>query len=469
MIWEPVISLNKIYYLVLISTHIYGAASQQKILSYVNKPATEDLSRTIAYKKYLPKRFKKLSYILTKNGLNSAIAYINTDTDLDSSLFILNAQEPYHIVAYSRHPEYINYTAEKIQKVLVHGNASIALKQIISTAQKQIDYVGYKWQLPDQIYPYNVTFVRTLTVDKKTLIVGATLNVEHIHECFILTTRVNKMLTRINKEGLDHVLAVINNDIDKTGYFFINECEPPYRWIAHGASPQLILKDPKTGFKLLAKECPPQVCAGPATVNELVEIAKRGGGFDAYVFRNSIEEPLALRVVYIMPFNYCGHQYALMGVYIPLQAPTDLKDTLFTIYKKTINLVQDVGLSNASVVLHKERSEEFTPFIRESQPPYRALVSSIPTSDEKPAFELKKMLKNPKDRFDPLKVIKDIAWFTNNFGGFFAFCWKESAKQDIKLLIAYIQHYEHAGKEYFVGVRYAPPIFHASTAPTTVK
>lgn len=414
-----------------------------------------DSAQSNAYTNYLPKRCQKIAKILRSKGLERAIKYINEDPDVDSSLFIMTEHEPFEFLAYSRRPELEHAGVQALQKLLKLGDADIIIKKIVSTARKGVGFTTSYWQMLDELVPHHVTYTRIVCVDKTNFIVGATLNTKHQAIYFTLPYRVQSLVQRIKKDGLPTVMALVNNDLDTEDYFFIISSELPYRWVAHGANSDLILKDAHTGMLPLSAFCPPGLCQGEQLMHELANIALRGGGWDAYVWRSRAEEPFYLKLAYVQPFFYKKHRYYIAGSYTPVMGINDIKDKLLGEFRRLDQLIKDVGIQNASIQLSKEQHpEHFYPFIRQAQPPYRSILGATTLLEGFDATTTKKLLRGRNDSFNALKTIQDNAWFAKAFGGFYTYAWRNAPEQALRMHVVYMRYVEQQDNTYYMGAAY---------------
>jgi len=87
------------------------------IIDYLNVKTSIDLSTDQAITEYLPSRLRELVHRIKQNGIEQTTQELETDPDLDSFLFIIQAQAPHRLIAYSRNPTWYNQTPQQLHQL----------------------------------------------------------------------------------------------------------------------------------------------------------------------------------------------------------------------------------------------------------------------------------------------------------------------------------------------------------------
>lgn len=454
---------TRIFWLIIatFSTQIVGAEStvqEKQMAQYVSIPRTYKLNTSAAITIYLPERLKKLVQYFSQNGLEATRTWIEHDPDLDSFLFILEAQEPYRILAYSRSPEVYNKAPQELQKFLLPNSSekayslSRSIKEIVSITREITTYTGYWWKAPLGNKPQRyIAYTTLVTTDGTSYILGATLPHAHVEAHIILPQRVNQVIALINKEGLTHVANTINKHLDY-GYFMIISLKYPYRFITH-RQPWAGLT-PQQARTLFAPACDAPDCDLVEIVNGLVRVAKEGGGYHVYLWRSKPEEEPTLKITYIKPFAYKKNKY-LIGTGLPadISAEDAKKLEQFVQYGRT--LAHDIGFDNAISAIKRINTPERYLFIDESTPPYRYALNINKHFDGHTVNETQKYLDSfGKSPITLQSIANKISTKIKNGGGFMAYEFLTDVKHPEKgssLKVAFVLPFTHEKTLYSFG------------------
>lgn len=434
---------------------------EEQMARYITVPHTYDLKTTAAITDYLPARLKALMNYFNQNEIEATRTWIEHDPDLDSFLFILEAHEPYRMLAYSRSPELFNKTPQELQKLLLPNHPeqkyslTRSIKEIVSITREITTYTGYWWKAPIGNKPQRyIAYTTQVSADGTSYILGATLPHARVEAHIILPQRVNQVIARINREGLMHVASTINKNLDY-GYFFIIDLKYPYRFITH-RQPWAGLT-PQQARTLFAPACDSPDCDLVEIVNGLIRVAQEGVGYHVYLWRSKPEEEPTLKITYLKPFTYKKNKY-LIGTGLPADVTAEQAQQLEQFVKDALELIKKVGFDNAlSEMRHINTPDKYV-YVDEATAPYRSVLNANPDLEGKTAEETQRYVTSSCGKKAPMNMeamIKQTsAHTTKSGGGFQAYEFlaePQNPGAGITLKVSYVLPFTHNQHPYFIG------------------
>jgi hypothetical protein len=363
------------------------------------------------------------------------------------------------MLSYSRTPAFSNKTPGELQKLIFPSchadacNIEQTFKHIISTAHKGTTYARYLWQADlEQSPQYQIAYVQLITENDKEYVLGAAIYHKWIADRIILPHRVNTILNRIKKEGLEKILPLLNDEIDPELFFFIISLKYPNRYIAHGKNKWLINKTPEEE-QALYPPCADTLCNIRNIVNSLVAIARSGKGFHAYLFRPKPDKEPILKVVYVKKFIYNKHDYLIGTGYTPF-IPVEKINGLKTFVDHSLESIKIIGLDNTISEVKGMNSPERATFITQADPPYRYLAHADPKLNNLTTAEIQERFSSfKKFPINVTDLVKKISAIASNGGGFHTLEYPvnlEEPKPGIATEIAYTMPFEYNKQKYFI-------------------
>jgi len=449
----------KPYYIIaFVILPIIGKNKSSNLPPYLQVQSAYDLSSEEAITKYLPERLKQLVNIAKNADIATTIQSVVDDPDYDSYLFIFDNEKPSRLLAYSRHAELSNKTLQELQQFLDPDckpeKCFIAksLKQILSTAREITTFIGYRWKMgPQDRAQYFITYTQQVTIDDKNYIMGATMASTRANVHIILPHRINQVLKRIKQEGIEHIAATINKNLDY-GYFYIIDRKYPNRFIAHrspwiGLTPQeaTILQDPN---------CNQPACNVDEVVSGLRRSLTANGAFSVYPWINRIGEKPTLKIAYVKPFED-GKQKLFIGTGLPADISLEQADDLEKMVKDSMQLIQDIGLENALSAAKRTNKPERYIFIMEAEYPYKFILHFDPHYHQRDAQQIQAYMDSRgKSSMNIEDLTRNLAEHSKKGGGFAGFTFlidTQNPGKGITLKVYYTKLLTYKGKQYVVG------------------
>lgn len=425
------------------------------ILNYLGLPHHYNLKTTQAIKNYLPTRLKALQKEISRSGIQAAIQTLATDPDLDSFLFIIDAEKPHRILAYSRTPDFTQKTPDELQQLLApQCNSSVcsiknSIDQIASIAQKITTYTAYWWPTNTSELQHYMAYASMVVADKKNYIIGVTMPYPRAEVHIVLPHRINQVLALIKKDGLEKMISTINKDLDY-GYFFVIDLDYPHRFLTH-REPWAGLT-PEQARDSYSPNCTNQDCDVAYISKGLVATAREyKEGFYIYLWKNKPTAPATLKIAYVKSFEYKGKKY-LLGTGLPADIPGDQAKDIMQFVDDGIAMVKEIGLDNAiSAIKRLNKSEKYL-FIGFVKPPYKFILHASPYFDDKTSAQGQAYLSaHGQNAINVDSVFKKIGSTAQKGGGFLAYEWFEDAQSPqsaITLKVAYTKPFTFNGIEY---------------------
>lgn len=426
------------------------------------RQSTYQLETIDAYKYYLPQRLKSLITYVNQHGIDTASEWILHDDNLDSHLFIIEADKPYTLRAYSRNKQLFNKTAVQLQKeldpeMLENINVQRIFDQLVSTAKKCDTYVPYPWRLNKKdTTRYQVAYVHECSINGTVYILGATLFVQYVPVAFIVKHRAQTVAKRLQKEGLEDSLPLLAHDPDPDMYFFILQRRYPQRTILDGSSDEINLKTPEEIQALLYPVCvQSELCDLTYKYSRMEKIADSGGGF--YVDIVPSAGKLVAKISYAQPMVYKKDLYILGTGISFINVPQEKRESSIQEVNEVLELVKKIGLKNTISIVHKKNEEGAAIFIDELEPPYSFIVNVNRAVEGKTAYAFRTYTTQrckEHDYPDPYQVAIEVADFAKNGGGFHAYVALtkiDDNRYAPRLKISYIKACTHDGRDYSVG------------------
>jgi len=444
---------------------IFAMDTEQKYWLPVIPPY--DLQSDERYTLYLPARVNQLVQRVTEEGLQKTVNFItNDDRDLESFLFILSFDKPDckggNLLAYSRQKQFLNKTAAQLQKIIApEKNSVIQVQEIfdnlISTALKGDTYRAYCWRFNAQKkIKYQTAYVHLMEISGKKYVMGAAVFVEAVPEHIILPHRVQTVLNRLGPESFESWLNMLDNDCDRELYFFVDTVTQPYRWIAHGGNANFIGITEKEAQRMIFKSYTERDYNITVIWNDLERVARLGGGYSTYAWRARPEDPVKLKLSYLLPFSYKKTKLLVGTGYTPLGIPDKLLISLPEIVQETFKLISEVGLDNAIFAVRKKSSTDRYIFLVEQELPYRILAHFDLGLEGKTSTEATIYVhENEHVIIDYTKLFSGMVDFAKTGGGFYSYEYKNSDNNFMVIFkIAYIKPLNFKGKKYILGSTY---------------
>lgn len=428
------------------------------------KAKSYNLALQDAFLTYLPDRLRSLVSYVKQHGISNSIKFVQEDRDLDSYLFILDAQVPYKLLAYSRTSKLVNKIAADVQKYLVDQKnsdtepVSLIFDSIISTAQKGDTFIAYKFQFdPDNPLKYQVAYVHWFTYKSKNYVLGAALFVDEVPDYFIITHRVKTVAARIKKEGIEKIAPLLAYDQDPDNYFFISQRKYPYRQIVNGGTDKFLRKSAQELQQIVFPHCEdPVICDLSVWYQRIDKIILPGTGFYAYLW--PAETGYSLKIGYMCPIDQDKHQYFLASGVRLRNVPKNLHEILSKRVDRYLALIDSIGLENAITVGHEENTPDAYVFITKLEPPYEQLLHLKREMEGKSMSDAQAIWEAPyqnKKSVDYMAVMNQEFGIVRDGGGFYAYPW-QSIEENPKtyLKVSFSKPFTYAGKSYYLGSGY---------------
>lgn len=434
----------------------------QQIDTYIEQPHPYDLNSDNALKVYLPARLKELVAQVKKNGIQTTAHNLANDPDLDSYLFIIDAQQPYRLLAYSRTPAFSNKTPHELQALIFPAchadacNIERTFTHIVATAHKGTTYARYLWQADlEQAPQYQIAYVQLITENKKEYVLGAAIYHKWSADHIILPHRINTMLKRIKKEGLENIINEVNDDPDPELYFFITSLKYPNRYLAQGGGGKWLVSKTPDDEQAAFTRCSQEACNLRVAHNKLITLAKKGGGFHAYLLPQLSTKSMPLKIAYVQKFSHNKKNYMLATGRITHITDTQVKE-LENTAKHALNLIKTIGLDNAISTLKKTPQTDRFIFITQAEPPYRYLLHPNPLFNNSTTKDIQAYYSRFKNfPINVTELVKKIVSFTQEGGGLHAFEYlvnPDAPEEGNSIEVSYSVPFEYAGKKYFISI-----------------
>lgn len=439
---------------------------EEQVPEYIESSHSYDLYSEQALTEYLPARLKELVMQVKKNGIETTAHNLVNDPDLDSYLFIIDTQKPYHMLAYSRTTAFNDKTPAELQALIFPTckadacNIERTFVHIIATARKGTTYARYLWHADLEPYPqYQIAYVQLVTEHDKEYVLGAAIYrawtaADHI----VLPHRINTMLKRIKKEGLEPALDFIIKDPDPEMYYFVVSMKYPNRMLAQGAHSEYLTNTTPEEEQAFYPPCTQRLCNVRLLTNHLLDVAlsKQGEGFQPYVLSKSDNIATTLKITYVKKFVYNKRKYFLASGHLTPVSAQDVQRMEDTV-NDAIKRIRSIGLDNAVSELKKQNRPHSFLFINEAQPPYRYLLHANPefnnfTADEVNQYYHKKFKQFP---LNVIELVQKISNFAQQGGGLHALEYlvnPDEPQEGKSLEIAYTLPFEYNGKKYFISL-----------------
>ncbi len=423
-----------------------------------------DIRSDYAFVKYLPKRLQKFERLLQcASSLEQVQHALLQDTDQDSYFFAVRVKEPWVFVLATRGTLMLYKTAEQLQSEVFHDcterwcSVQEVFKRFISAARKGTEFClpfQWRWKLADELQN-NVAYVELFDSKFGQLVLGVGMQVTRIPHHIILKNRIDALLRYLNKNGFDRLIKLINNDINPEGYAFVISMRYPYRWLAHGAKFDIVLKTPQEAQQLTDSHCSDEACDLIRRVDRELDIARQGGGYFAYLSRNAAYHIDELKISYIQPFWHKGNRYFVGTGYAPVDMPADLYKTLIREVYDALRMVNEIGLPNTLSVLNKKNTPDSYVFIEEMAPPYRPIAHGYRHILNSGYMALQQRVFESPFRFNAIHELQKDIDVAKKGGGFVLSLWKKDEPDTaIMLKVVFVKPLYIQDKSYVVGMGY---------------
>jgi len=444
--------------ILLIIGFLHAENDKSHDINYVDVQTKYNLESREAIEKYLPERLKALISAIATNGLSVTIKHIIGDVDFDSFLFIFEADSPYRILAYSRKPTWTQKTPQELQQLL-EGNCEAkkcvtqdSIMRIINITRQMTGYTGYQWKTETQENPEHfIAYSHLITIDEKNYIIGATIHSDKAYAYIIMPHRIEQVLKRIKKEGLESIAKTLNKNLGRDYFFIINQ-KYPYRFLAHreawaGLTPKeaTLQRDP---------DCDRPACDVDAVVKILRKSLKKDGGFSVYPWINKKGENPILKITYIKPFEY-DKRKLFIGTGFPADISLEKAQDLQKFVQNGIKFINEVGLENAISAAKKLNKPERYLFIMEIDPPQKFILHVDPNYDQHTPTEIQAYINSlGKADVSITELCSNLAEHTKNGGGFAGFKFlinTQKPQAGVTLKVYYTELLNYQGKKYVIG------------------
>jgi len=469
---KEAMTIKNYYIIMLVILPIIGKNKSDNLPPYLQIQSTYDLSSEEAITKYLPERLKLLQKEVVSNGIQATIQALATDTDLDSFLFIFDAEKPYRILAYSRTPAFTNKTPDELQPLLdttcKMQKCSIkdSISQIAFVASHKITtYTSYWWPTGNGELKHYISYACMVSEDGKQFIVGVTMPHSCTETRIILPHRANQVLKRIKKEGFEKVSLTIGKNIDfeknaliagkhtDFDYFFIEEFAPPNRLIAHRTPSWVGLTPPETG-EIYSAGCTSRECDVVYISKGIIATARDyKEGFFVYLWQDKPTSPSSLKIEYVKTLEHKGKKYVLCSG-LSADIPGERAKDIMQYVDSGIALIKEIGLFNAISAFKRSNTPERYLFISPANPPYKFLLHVNPDLNGKTSAQVQALInKNRKNTINIDSNFKKIIRTARNGEGFLAYEWFEDTQtfQSTAILkVAYTKLFTYNDVDYII-------------------
>ncbi len=397
-----------------LSFSLSASTSNERVMAYVCDRMSFNPSSLDMMKKYLPTRVK--NFITTIKGCTREYARLiaENDTDLNSSLFVIEANEPYKKIVFG-HADSLSPYSARASDLDEHLGVRGAIRQIVATAKARVGLVPYGLSVSQDKDYYFVAYTQLLELDGVACAVGAAAEVPAISEDFILRWRVRAMMNIIKREGWSVAQKLINEYANPELYFFVMTIDYPYRWLG-AQDARYIGLSAQEGQKIFKTRCTSETCDLSGFAEQEVDVAKGGGGFLAsdWISHTGFHE---IKVAYVEPVNIDGMKCFIGTSYALWSTPWSLAQKargLALGYKK---MIEEIGLSNTISVIKKDNKQIPHTFILSYQEPHYIMAHELEDLIGLAVHESEAITNN----VGLLSTLKKLLDFAEKRSGFYAY------------------------------------------------
>lgn len=430
------------------------ALKEEQATHYLAIAHPYKLNTIAALTGYLPARLNALVKYFNQNGFEATGTWIEQDPDLDSFLFILDAEKPYRLLAYSRTPAFTNKTPQELQQLLAPNCKTQAcsiedsFSQIIFIASLKITtYTAYWWPHDTNKLDHYISYATMVSENDKQLVIGVTMPYPRAEIQFILPHRSSQVLERIKKEGFEKVGLTIgkNDEFAKNAlipgkhvdydYFFIEDFDYPNRLITH-RTPSWVGMTPPETKDAYDPGCTSRECDVVYISKQIMATARAfQDGFVVYLWRDKPTSPSSLKIEYVKTIRHNRKRYELSSG-LSANIPGAHAEEIMKYIDQSIDLIKEIGLTNAISSFKKSNTPKRYIFISNIKPPYKFLLHMNPDLNDKMSAQVQAYLNaHGKSAINMDLVFRKISHAARNGDGFVAYEWFENVLDPDSALI----------------------------------
>ena len=299
-----------------------------------------------------------------------------------------------------------------------------------------------------------------MDVGDKKYVIGVCVSVDIIPDYIILPHRVKTVLSRLKKDGFEQWLDLIINDREHELYFEIDTIDKPYRLIASGSGSESLGESDQGVQGIDFQTCTGDNCNKTLVWDSFSRIARHGGGYNIYLWRESEKDPIEFRLAYVCPFVHNKNKLYLYSDYTQPWLKDYVRTEFPVVVDRTLDLIKTIGLENTISSLRSTNNTRLYVFVFEAQFPYRTIENFESRLNGKTAQEATAYARKISPyAVDYTKMLAEMADFARKVGGFYTYEYHEFKKYaPTKLKIAYLKPVTVVDglkkKEYIIGAKY---------------